>query len=115
MSTVRTSPVVSIATSGDAPDAVFTCVQRVATVRVRQEREDGYLLYQPATDELHLVDARGKAVFDLCDGRSIDAVIADGARLLCADDETEEAQARAEQDVFAFLHQLQARSLVAWI
>lgn len=96
-------------------DAPFACVRRVQGVRVRQEREDGYLLYQPTTDELHLVDARGMAVFELCDGRSIDDVVAEGARLLSGDDGTDDARLGAERDVFAFLRKLQTRRLVDWI
>ncbi|MFZ5636348.1 MAG: PqqD family peptide modification chaperone [Pseudomonadota bacterium] len=104
------------ATPGTAADAAapFACVRRVQGVRIRQEREDGYLLYQPTTDELHLLDARGMAVFELCDGRSIDDVVAEGARLLPGDAGADGVGDRAEREVFAFLQKLQTRRLVDW-
>ena len=110
MSTAPTSQGISWEASNDA----FTCVQKVVGVRVRQEQESSFLLYQPTTDELHLVDARGKAVFDLCDGRSINEVVISGARLLFTGDVPDSTLERAEREVFAFLQHLQARSLVAW-
>ena len=97
-----------------APEAQkFEHVHRVVGVRVRQEREGTYLLYQPSTDELHLVDSRGKAVFDLCDGRGIDEVVVEGSRILLEGAET--ASDAAEAEILSFLRKLQVRGLIAWI
>jgi hypothetical protein len=86
---------------------VYEVVERAPGVRIRQETEATFLLYHPVTDELHLVGREAKVIFELCDGRAIDDVVREGARLL---DQADEAAAEAE--VLAFLTSLHRRSLV---
>ncbi|MBX3642058.1 MAG: hypothetical protein KF720_03195 [Rubrivivax sp.] len=59
----------------------FSSVSKAERIRCRPEDVGNYLLYNPRTDQLHLVDERGKRIFDLCDGRAIDDVVRDGCAL----------------------------------
>lgn len=89
---------------------LYDFVERTPGIRVRPEGEGTFLLYHPGTDELHLVDGRSKTIFELCDGRTIDDVVDEGAALICTADGSDEKQAAAE--VLTFLCSLQQRSLV---
>lgn len=89
---------------------LYDFVEREPGIRIRPEGEGAFLLYHPGTDELHLVDDRSKAIFELCDGRTIDDVVEEGSALICGGDGGDGKQAAAE--VLAFLCSLQKRSLV---
>ena len=91
-------------------DEHYQFVEREPSVRIRPEGEDTFLLYHPGTDELHLIDARSKTIFEACDGRSIDAVIDDGVTHMCTTPTCDEQRAAVE--VLDFLCNLQRRSLV---
>ena len=56
----------------------FSSVAKAEKIRCRPEEAGNYLLYNPRTDQLYLLDERGKKVFDLCDGRAIDDVVRKG-------------------------------------
>lgn len=94
-------------------EETYEFVEREPGVRVRPEGDDTFLLYHPGTDELHLIDACSKAIFELCDGRSIDEVVAEGAALVCAGREMATDQAAVE--VMDFLCGLQRRALVRFL
>lgn len=85
-------------------------VERETRVRIRQESACSYLLYHPGTDELYLLDANGKAIFDLCDGRSIDDVVSEASLLLESDPSRDAAT--AELEVLGLLRSLHERALV---
>lgn len=91
-----------------ATEAIYTHVTRESKARVRPEAGDTYLIYHPETDELHLVSGAGKAIFELCDGRSIDDVVEEGAAIIGGDHRA------AELEVLGFLQGLHKRSLVAF-
>lgn len=88
------------------------CVNRRADVRCRPEDGGRYLLYHPQTDELHLVGPVEKELYDLCDGRSIDALVEAAAPLLARLGVTD-AEAVAGE-VMAFLKALHQRALVEY-
>lgn len=77
-------------------------------VRCRQEDDDNFLLYHAATDELHMVSRTGKAIFDMCDGRSIDDIVNEGAGLL--HDSADPKSHRAE--VLSYICALRKRALI---
>ena len=85
---------------------------KVARVRIREEDDDNFLLYHPVTDELHMVSRAGKDIFEMCDGRSIDDLVIDGAALLQADPASSENAEPLRADVLSFLCALQKRQLV---
>jgi hypothetical protein len=91
-----------------ATEVIHTHVTRKLKARVRPEAGDTYLIYHPETDELHLVSGAGKAIFELCDGRTIDDVVEEGSTLIGGDRNV------AELEVLAFLQRLHKRSLVAF-
>jgi hypothetical protein len=90
----------------ETSEILYTRVERVANVRTRPEADHTHLIYHPGTDELHLVSDAGKAIFDLCDGRSIDDVVSEGALLLGGE------AGRAEREVLSFLQMLHKRAVV---
>ena len=85
---------------------------RVPRVRIRQEDENNFLLYHPITDELHMVSRAGKTIFEMCDGRSIDDLVIDGAALLQKEAPTEASEEPLRADVLRFLCALQNRQLI---
>ncbi|MBL9204267.1 MAG: PqqD family protein [Opitutaceae bacterium] len=85
----------------------YSSVQKAEKVRCRPEDAGRFLLYNPRTDQLHLLDERGKRIFDLCDGRPIDDVV----RESCALFEGDSSQANWQQ-VIDFLCSLKKRDLV---
>lgn len=85
----------------------FSSVAKAEKIRCRPEDAGNYLLYNPRTDQLHLVDERGKRIFDLCDGRAIDDVVREGSALIEGD-----ASPAASQQVLDFLCALKKRDLV---
>lgn len=86
---------------------LFSSVAKAEKIRCRPEDAGNYLLYNPRTDQLHLVDEHGKRVFDLCDGRSIDDVVREGCALIGGD-----TSPSASQQVLDFLCALKKRDLV---
>lgn len=94
-------------------DDFYDLVERAPGVRIRPEGENTFLLYHPGTDELHLVDARSKAIFEMCDGRSIDLVVHAGAELVCSSKNCDAEQAAME--VLGLLCSFQRRSLVRFL
>ena len=85
----------------------FSSVAKADKIRCRPEGAGNYLLYNPRTDQLHLLDEHGKRIFDLCDGRSIDDVVREGCVVLGGD-----APPLASQQVLDFLCALSKRDLV---
>lgn len=83
----------------------YSSVAKAERIRCRPEDDDTFLLYNPRTDQLHLLDKSGKSIFDLCDGRSIDEVVREACALLGAP----EVDA---QHVLDFLCALKQRDLV---
>jgi hypothetical protein len=93
-------------------DELHYHVSRKLDVRCRPEDDGRYLLYNPRTDELHLLGPVEKQVYDLCDGRSIDGVVEEATPLLEGLGIREpEAVAR---EVLAFLRALSRRGLVEY-
>lgn len=86
---------------------LFSTVAKAERVRCRDEGEGNYLLYNPRTDQLHLLDIRGKCIFDLCDGRSIDDVVYEGTQL-----SKDAASPLPPEAVLEFLCSLRRRDLV---
>lgn len=85
----------------------FSHVDKADRIRVRPEDEGNFLLYNPRTDELHLVGEQGKRIFDLCDGRSIDEVVREGCDMLAATGAPQEPA-----QVLSFLCALKKRDLL---
>lgn len=50
-------------------------VAKCANLRCRPEANGRYLLYNPATDALHMIGSVEKQILDLCDGRTIDEIV----------------------------------------
>lgn len=88
-------------------------VARCEGLRVRAENEGRFLLYNPRTDELHLIGPLEKAIFDLCDGRSIDDVLA-AAGPLFEQHGQDSAPETLTAEVLAFLQGLYRRSLISY-
>lgn len=88
-------------------DLYFSTVAKADRIRVRPENENSFLLYNPRTDQLHLVSEQGKRIFDLCDGRSIDSVVGEA----CETSGEGEAPP-APDEVLGFLCALKKRDLV---
>ena len=85
----------------------FSHIDKAERIRCREEDKGNFLLYNPRTDQLHMVGEPGKLIFDLCDGRSIDDVVREGCELLAgAGDPQEPGQ------VQSFLCALKKRDLV---
>lgn len=85
----------------------FSTVAQAERIRCRPEDKGNHLLYNPRTDQLHLVDARGKQIFDLCDGRSIDAVLEEAAEFVLTGEPP-----LSPPEVLDFLCALKKRDLV---
>jgi hypothetical protein len=85
----------------------FSSVEKAARIRCRSENDGHHLLYNPKTDQLHLLDEFGKKVFDLCDGRLIDDVVKEACSLSTTGQPSISAQA-----IVAFLCSLKKRQLV---
>jgi hypothetical protein len=85
----------------------FSSVSKTEKIRCRAEDLDNYLLYNPRTDQLHLVDKRGKQIFDLCDGRAIDDVVREGCAIFGVD-----SSPAVSQQILDFLCALKKRDLV---
>lgn len=60
---------------------LYAAVEKADRIRCRPEGEGKYLLYNPRTDQLHMLDEHGKRIFDLCDGREIDEVVRSGSEI----------------------------------
>tara|TARA_R110002167_G_scaffold94784_1_gene252768 strand:- start:9301 stop:9594 length:294 start_codon:yes stop_codon:yes gene_type:complete len=90
----------------------FHYAKKGTRVRCRQEDDDNFLLYHPETDELHMVSRDGKAIFDMCDGRSIDDLVVEGAKLLQPNRETPEESEPFRGEVLSYLCALQKRALI---
>lgn len=82
-------------------DEFFSFVAKAEKTRCLPEEAGNYLFYNPRTDQLHLVDERGKQIFDLCDGRVIDDVVREGCALIGSD-----VSPAASQQVLDFLRAL---------
>ncbi|MCG7978417.1 MAG: PqqD family protein [Candidatus Thiodiazotropha endolucinida] len=91
----------------------YTRVLQTEGVRCRNEDGGRHLLYHSQTDQLHMVDGIGKAIYDLCVDDSIDDVVHHGGKLLAESNGADERQARTE--VLTFLCELQRRSLVEFL
>lgn len=87
---------------------IFTKATQAEGVRWREEDGSNYLLYHPLTDQLHMISSVGKAIFDLCDGRSIDDIIHDGGRLLGSED----GDGGSGSQVLRYLIKLRERTLI---
>lgn len=85
----------------------FSSVEKAEKIRCRPEDGGNFLLYNPRTDQLHLLGELGKRIFDLCDGRAIDDIVSEGSALI--EDET---GPQACQQVLNFLCALKKRDLV---
>ena len=85
----------------------FSRIDKAERIRVRPEDEGSFLLYNPRTDQLHLVAEPGKRIFDLCDGRSIDEVVNEGCDVLAAGGDAQEPG-----QILSFLCELEKRDLV---
>lgn len=86
---------------------LYSRISRAERIRVRDESENKFLLYNPRTDELHIVSELGKRLFDLCDGREIDEIV----RFEFADHEAEISEITPDQ-ILGFLCELKKRDLV---
>lgn len=60
---------------------LYATVEKAERIRCRPEGEGKYLLYNPHTDQLHMLDEHGKQILDLCDGREIDEVVRAGSEI----------------------------------
>ena len=85
----------------------FSRVDKAERIRCRAEDKGSFLLYNPRTDQLHLIAEPGKRIFDLCDGRSIDDVVREGCEILVA-----EGGAQKPGQVLSFLCVLKKRDLL---
>lgn len=85
----------------------FSSITKAEKIRCRSEDAGNYLLYNPRTDQLHLVSECGKQIFDLCDGRAIDDVVRESCSILGGDLSPE-----TSQQVLDFLCALKKRELV---
>lgn len=92
----------------------FSCAKKGSRVRCRQEDDDNFLLYNPETDQLHMVSREGKAIFDMCDGRSIDDIVLEGANLLQPAGEAQTDLEPYRGEVLSYLCALRKRALVEW-
>ena len=90
----------------------FHYAKKGERVRCRQEDDDNFLLYHPETDELHMVGRDGKAIFDMCDGRSIDDLVVEGAKLLQRNSETTVVSEQSRCEVLSYLCALQKSALI---
>jgi hypothetical protein len=88
----------------------FEIVEKAPGIRCRPEGAGSYLLYCPKTDELHMVGEIAKAIFDLCDGRTVTEVVTAGGDLLLSG--VAEPSKTSEGEVMAFLSELHRRSLI---
>lgn len=93
-------------------DTLRDSVQACADVRCRPEDEDKTLLYNPRTDEVHILGPTEKAIYDLCDGRSIDAVVEEATPWMAGLGITDPE--RAGREIVAFLTALGRRKLVEY-
>lgn len=90
----------------------FYYAKKGRRVRCRQEDDNSFLLYNPETDELHMITRNGKAIFDMCDGRSIDNLVVEGAKLLQPADDTQADAEPYRSEVLSYLCALQKRALI---
>ena len=74
---------------------------------VQSESSSGWTIYEPSTDSLHLLNASAKAIWDLCDGETSTAEIAEAVSELTGLDLSE-----SQRDVEAALEQLRRLRLV---
>ena len=81
-------------------------------VRIRQEDDENFLLYNAKTDELHIVNRIGKAIFEMCDGRSIDELVIEGAKLLQGEDGAAVDPEPYRANVLNYLCALRKRELI---
>lgn len=86
---------------------LYSTVEKAERIRCRPEGEGKYLLYNPRTDQLHMLDEHGKQIFDLCDGREIDEVVRAGSEI-----ERAGIVPATVADVLDFLCGLKKRDLV---
>ncbi len=93
-------------------EGLLFCVDKAQGVRCRPEGDGVYLLYSAETDELHLVGKVEKAIFDLCDGRPIDQVVAAAEPMLRRMGVMEQDQAAVE--TMEFLRAMQKRALIVF-
>ncbi|MDD3448070.1 MAG: PqqD family peptide modification chaperone [Gammaproteobacteria bacterium] len=84
-------------------DSVLTHT-RECTVR---EQEEQYLVYNAATDELHLIPPAGRYLYELCDGLATVGEIAAAVAGIA-----EARTGEAEGSVVAFLQQLVDRGVL---
>ena len=85
----------------------FSSVEQAERIRCRPESEGKFLLYNPRTDQLHLIGPLAKKVFDLCDGSLIDDIIQRGQDLI-----GQEAEHLNQPQLLQFLCELHKRDLV---
>lgn len=87
-------------------------VQQAAGIRCRPEAGGRHLLYNPRTDELHVLGPVEKSVYDLCDGRTLDDLV-EAARPLLIPLGVEGPEAPG-QEILGFLAALSKRGLVEY-
>lgn len=88
-------------------------VECLPDIRKRPEEEGRVLLYNPRSDQLHMLEAVEARIFALCDGRSISQLVA-----AAKPDLLEGRTIRSEMvaaEVIAFLIQLKQRELVRFL
>lgn len=75
---------------------------------VQTEGSQGWTIYEPSTDSLHVLNASAKAIWELCDGSTSPSEIA-----LAISELTGVSVAEAKKDVAATLESLRRISLVS--
>lgn len=93
-------------------EALRDRVTKRPRLRCRPEAEGRYLLYNPATDELHLIGDVEKSILDFCDGRTIDELVAAASPLLRG--RGIEAPQAAGEEILRFLAALEKRGIVEY-
>ncbi len=63
----------------------FDCCPRVAERIVEQVAEDELVLYDPASDQVHILNTFAAAIYDLCDGStSIFSIVAELEKVIAS-------------------------------
>lgn len=88
---------------------LFSRVKAFTDIRVRPEDDDCVLLYNPRTDQLHMLGLQEGRIFGLCDGRSIDEIIWASKEALVASGVESDTVAA---EVISLLRELHQRALV---
>lgn len=70
---------------------------------------DGWTVYEPETDSLHVLNDSAKAIWELCDGETSPSEMAKAISEL-----TGISDSQAESDVQATLSDLRSINLISW-